>query len=95
MRKTAKEVSSRGVADISEGTIEVPCDALDCLYNDKSREAAVSGGFCTLASVPIRKGQCVSYKMDKKWMKYTLRRYLNPRVFFPKDFKDNKEWSEG
>lgn len=55
--------------------IEVPCDVLDCLNNDKSREAT-GEGFCTLTSLPIRKGYCISYKSDKEWKKDKLKQYL-------------------
>ena len=94
MRKVDPEYSSRGVASMSEAVVEVICNALDCIYNDKSRWNSFGDGLCFLSSIKIRKGICVCYKMDKKWLNYTLRRKFNPKVIFPKEFK-NKEWNEG
>ena len=94
MKKSDPEISSRGVADMLEETVEVLCDALDCFYNDKSRESVASEGFCKHPSLKMRKGSCVCYKMDKEWMKYSLRRHW-PRVIFPRKFNDKTTWSEG
>lgn len=93
--KHDREVSSRGVAEMSEETVEVLCDALDCLFNDKSRMGVANEGFCKYASLRVRKGMCVCYKMDKEWMKLSLREYFGFRkVFFPRELSDNIDWSE-
>lgn len=89
---SGEEKTAYGCADLPIETVEVLCDALECLYNDRCFYDKGEGCCCS-PDVIIRKGRCTSYEQDKEFMKYSLRAYLAGDITYPRKFT-GKGWIE-
>ena len=63
-------LSTENGKPIPKELIEVICDGVDCIHNDKSRFDFNQTGRCCMDSIELRKTRCMNYIRDMFFLRW-------------------------